>query len=122
MKGGLEEGQGPNKQEGGGEDWDPLEAGDVGWDPLKAGDEDVLEVGDKDVSRKSLEVGNEDEGVLEAGNKDVSRKSLEVGNEDEGVLEAGAEGVLEAGAEGVGWQFLGPATKTWVGTKWRPMA
>ena len=49
VEGGQGEGQGPNKQEGGGEDWDPLEARDVGWDPLAADDEDgVLEAGNED--------------------------------------------------------------------------
>ena len=43
--------RGPNKQEGGGENWDPLEATDMGWDPLEAGDMgwNPLEAGDEGV-------------------------------------------------------------------------
>ena len=80
--GGLEEGQGPNKQEGGGEDWGPLETRDVDWGPLEADNE----------HEGVLEAGDEDEGVLGAEDEGA----LEVCGEDEG------EGALETGRSGMG--------------------
>ena len=57
MEGVHGEGQGPNKQEGGDENWDPLEARDVGWNPLEV----------EDVGWDPLAADDEDGGVLEAG-------------------------------------------------------